>query len=76
MEKKSVEITTEYIQLGQFLKLAGIADTGGHAKILLAEAEIKVNGESENRRGKKLYNGDTVYVEGFGMFEVSRQTVQ
>jgi ribosome-associated protein len=72
MERNSVEITTEYIQLGQFLKLAGIIDTGGQAKPFLAEVPIKVNGENENRRGKKLYNGDSVDVEGFGSFVVVR----
>ncbi|WP_047153327.1 S4 domain-containing protein YaaA [Aneurinibacillus tyrosinisolvens] len=74
MNKQVVEITTEYIPLGQFLKLAGIIDTGGQAKMILAETHIEVNGETENRRGKKLYNGDTVYVDGFGTYEVSRQT--
>jgi len=74
MKKRQVTITTEYIPLGQFLKLAEIIDTGGQAKFFLAETYIEVNGEAENRRGKKLYNGDTVYVEGFGTYEVLRQT--
>ncbi|GEN34696.1 S4 domain-containing protein YaaA [Aneurinibacillus danicus] len=74
MKKRQVPITTEYIPLGQFLKLAEIIDTGGQAKFFLAETYIEVNGEAENRRGKKLYNGDTVYVEGFGTYEVLRQT--
>ncbi|MBN6187302.1 S4 domain-containing protein YaaA [Aneurinibacillus sp. BA2021] len=74
MEKQKVIIHTEYIPLGQFLKLAEIIDTGGQAKFFLAETYIEVNGEEENRRGKKLYNGDTVYVDGFGTYEVSRQT--
>ncbi|ERI04876.1 S4 domain-containing protein YaaA [Aneurinibacillus aneurinilyticus] len=73
MNKRQVTIATEYIPLGQFLKLAEIIDTGGQAKFFLAETYIEVNGEAENRRGKKLYNGDVVYVEGFGMYEVSRQ---
>ncbi|WP_027415078.1 S4 domain-containing protein YaaA [Aneurinibacillus terranovensis] len=70
MEKQRVEITTEYIPLGQFLKLAGVIDTGGQAKMILADVPIQVNGETENRRGKKLYNGDIVDVEGFGTFEI------
>ncbi|MMZ55258.1 hypothetical protein D1872_171040 [compost metagenome] len=73
MNKRQVAIMTEYIPLGQFLKLAEIIDTGGQAKFFLAETYIEVNGEAENRRGKKLYNGDVVYVEGFGMYEVSHQ---
>ena len=55
---KKMKIDTEYITLQQFLKLSGIADTGGQAKILVKELEIKVNGEKENRRGRKLYPGD------------------
>lgn len=59
---KSIFITTEYITLGNFLKFAGICQTGGHAKIFLMEEYILVNNEEENRRGKKLYNGDIVEV--------------
>ncbi len=66
-----VSIYTEYIPLGQFLKLAGIIDTGGMAKAFLAEVPIKVNGELDNRRGRKLYPGDKVEVEGYGMYEVT-----
>ncbi|MFT9849406.1 S4 domain-containing protein YaaA [Aneurinibacillus sp. REN35] len=73
MEKQKVIISTDYIPLGQFLKLAEIIDTGGQAKFFLAETYIEVNGEEENRRGKKLYNGDMVFVDGFGTYEVSRQ---
>ena len=62
MEK--VSITTEYVTLGQFLKLAGIIDTGGAVKWFLSEYEVYVNGELENRRGKKLINGDEVTFQG------------
>lgn len=58
------KITTEYITLQQFLKLENIAQTGGEAKIMATTADITVNGEKENRRGKKLYPGDVVVVEG------------
>jgi ribosome-associated protein len=69
---KIVEIKTEYIALGQFLKLADCISTGGQAKSFLEETEIKVNGEAENRRGKKLYHDFIVDVEGFGQFKVVR----
>lgn len=59
-----IQIRTEYITLSQFLKISGIADTGGQAKILVKELHILVNGEEENRRGKKLYPGDEVIVDG------------
>ncbi len=69
---ESVEIKTDYIALGQFLKLAGLIDTGGMAKAFLAEATIKVNGELENRRGRKLYPEDEVDISGYGVFKVIR----
>jgi len=59
-----IKITTEYITLQQFLKLSGIAQTGGEAKLLVKELDIKVNDELENRRGRKLYPGDKILVEG------------
>jgi ribosome-associated protein len=52
------------IRLGQLLKLAGIADSGGEAKALLAEGAVTVNGEPESRRGRQLHNGDVVTVPG------------
>ena len=54
----------DYITLQQFLKLRGIVSTGGQAKLYLQEADITVNGEKENRRGRKLYPEDIVVVEG------------
>lgn len=63
-EPISVTIKTEYITLGQFLKFAQIIDYGGLAKGFLANHEIKVNGEPESRRGRKLYPGDLIAVEG------------
>ena len=59
---QKVEIYTEYIKLEQFLKIADIVSTGGEAKMFLLTNEIMVNGEYENRRGRKLYNGDKVTV--------------
>jgi ribosome-associated protein len=52
------------IRLGQLLKLADVVDSGGELKALLAEAEILVNGEPENRRGRQLHPGDVVTVAG------------
>ena len=52
------------IRLGQFLKLAGFADTGADAKVLLELGEVEVNGEPEARRGRQLRPGDEVEVAG------------
>ncbi|OXS56670.1 RNA-binding protein [Cohnella sp. CIP 111063] len=67
---KSIGISTEYITLGQFLKLADCIGTGGEVKFFLQEKRVLVNGEPDNRRGRKLRVGDTVEVEGFGSFKI------
>jgi ribosome-associated protein len=48
------------IRLGQLLKAAGMVDTGGEAKLVLAEGEVTVNGELETRRGRQLHPGDVI----------------
>jgi ribosome-associated protein len=70
---EQIEISTEYITLGQFLKLANVIDSGGMAKWFLNEYEVYVNSELEDRRGKKLRNGDQVNVPGVGTFSVKQQ---
>lgn len=50
----------DYIRLDQFLKFAGLADSGGEAKAIILSGDIYVNGELEERRGRKLRAGDTV----------------
>ncbi|MEO0683716.1 MAG: RNA-binding S4 domain-containing protein [Cyanobacteria bacterium J06649_11] len=57
------------IKLDQFLKLLGIAQTGGQAKHIIADGDVKVNGTLETRRGRKLFTGDKVTV-GNQTFEV------
>lgn len=52
------------ITLGQFLKVAGLVATGGHAKRLIAAGEVSVNGEAELRRGRHLLCGDVVSTTG------------
>jgi ribosome-associated protein len=59
---RDVPIRGDMIRLGQLLQLAGLADTGGSAKILLAEGLVLVNGEAESRRGRQLHAGDVVAV--------------
>ena len=52
------------VTLGAFLKLAGAAGTGGHAKVMVQSGEVRVNGTVETRRGRHLVAGDTVAVAG------------
>jgi ribosome-associated protein len=54
----------ETIKLDQFLKLAQLVSTGGQAKHIIQAGFVMVNGEVETRRGRKLYDGDVVEVEG------------
>ncbi len=59
-----IEIHSEYITVGQFLKLADIVSS--------QENTVFVNGEAENRRGRKLYDGDMIRVPEFGPFIIKR----
>jgi ribosome-associated protein len=57
-----VPVTEQPIRLGQFLKLAGLAEDGGHARALLEDGAVRVNGRTETRRGAQLSAGDVVAV--------------
>ena len=55
-------IDSPVIKLDQFLKVVGVAPTGGIAKLMIQSGDVKVNGEVETRRGRKLLVGDRVTV--------------
>lgn len=57
---QEIKLRDEYIKLGQALKAAGVVDSGVTAKLLILDEKVKVNGEVEVQRGKKLYDGDVV----------------
>jgi ribosome-associated protein len=61
---RDVAIREETIRLGQLLKLAGIADSGGEARELVQDGAVRVNGEVETRRGRQLHRGDVVEAGG------------
>lgn len=61
---KKVFIKENFIKLDSALKLASAVGTGGHAKIVIQNGEVAVNGEICLMRGKKLYNGDVFTFEG------------
>lgn len=63
-ERISVLITTEFIKLESFLKLANAAGSGGMAKNFIQNGEVEVNGETCTMRGKKLRPGDSVRFNG------------
>ncbi len=62
--EETVPIRDEFIKLGQALKLAGLVGSGVEAKIVITEEQVKVNGETEVRRGRKLYPDDTFEFDG------------
>lgn len=53
-----IKLREEYIKLGQALKAAGLVDSGVEAKLVIQDGLVKVNGQTETQRGKKLYDGD------------------
>ena len=59
-----IEIRDEYIKLGQAMKLAWLVSSGIEAKVVIQEGQVKVNGEVDTRRGKKLYSGDNFEFNG------------
>ncbi|SFK65033.1 RNA-binding S4 domain-containing protein [Amycolatopsis sacchari] len=59
---REVVISTDSIRVGQFLKLANVADAGSDARSLLESGRVRVNGEAEDRRGRQLVRGDVVTV--------------
>lgn len=61
---ETVTIRDEFIKLGQALKLAGISESGVDAKEMIIDGSVKVNGEVDLRRGRKLYDGDVVEAKG------------
>ncbi|AGK51787.1 MAG: s4-like binding protein [Bacillus sp. (in: firmicutes)] len=67
---KEIKIDTEYITLGQFLKLAEVIQSGGMAKWFLSEYEVFINGDQDQRRGRKLYAGDKIKIPNIGTFIV------
>ena len=59
-----IRIRDEFIKLGQALKLAGVVEDGVEAKFVIQDGLVKVNGEVDTRRGRKLYEGDVIYFDG------------
>ena len=59
-----ITIKDEFIKLGQLLKLAGVVESGVHAKEEIQEGCVKVNGEVEYQRGKKIHAGDIIEFNG------------
>lgn len=59
-----IQIRDEFIKLGQALKLAGVVDDGVEAKFVIQDGQVKVNGEVDERRGRKVHVGDVISYNG------------
>jgi len=70
MNFEEISIKEEFIRLDSAMKLANMVVTGGHAKIVIQEGDVLVNGQVCTMRGKKLRKGDKVEFEGKGFFIV------
>lgn len=70
---RTAAIRTDFITLDAFLKWAGVAESGGHAKALVASGQVSVDGAAETRRGRKLYPGMRVQVAGADEWEITRE---
>ena len=64
METIKLRETDEFIKLGQALKAAGVVESGVDAKFAVQDGLVKVNGQTETKRGKKLVSGDKVEYDG------------
>ena len=71
-KEHTIAIHTEWIKLDQLLKFSGLAETGGHAKEMVAEGLVSVNGEVCLQRGKKIRQGDTVSVDIYTLHVVQQ----
>ena len=71
-----LKIDTEYITLGQALKMTDAISSGGMAKWFLSENEVYVNGEMEDRRGRKLRHGDLVNIPGIGRYKIIDEFIE
>ena len=60
----NIKLREEYIKLGQAIKAAGLVEDGVEAKYVIQDGLVKVNGEIDTRRGRKLYDGDIVSFQG------------
>jgi ribosome-associated protein len=72
----TVAVHGGYIELQQLLKRLDLVQSGGEVKIFLAETEIIVNSDYESRRGRKLYPGDVVIMEGIGTITITADTTE
>ena len=65
-----ITLREDYIKLGQALKAAALVEDGVEAKLVIKDGEVTVNGEVENRRGRKIHPGDTISYDGKDIYVI------
>ena len=70
---REIQIDTDYIRLDAALKLADLVQSGGHAKVVITDEQVKLNGEVCTMRGKKLRNGDVASFQGIDVAVKKRE---
>ncbi len=70
---QEIAISTEKINLDQFLKWAGLVETGGQVKLLIEDGLIYLNGIAVAERRKKIHSGDVVEIKGMGVWKVIQE---
>lgn len=64
MQEISFELRGEYIELDKLLKATGLADSGGHARMMITEGQVRVDGQAESRKTAKIRAGQRVQLQG------------
>ncbi len=72
-KNKAISITTEYIKLGQLIKLLGLISNGSEAKFFLSNNVVKVNGVIEERRGRKIYPGYDIVINDTEVYNIEEK---
>ncbi len=70
---QTIFIKTEYIKLGQLMKLLGLISNGSEAKFFLLDNKINVNGEREDRRGRKIYPGYEIVINDTDAYKIEEK---
>jgi ribosome-associated protein len=73
VDLQTITIHTEYIKLNQFLKWINVAASGAEANQMIRDGKVKVDGQIELRRGRKLYPGNCIKIEGDGLYSITRE---
>ena len=75
MQKEQIAIITEFITMDKLLKFSGVADTGGHAFLMVEDGIIKLNGKLVTEKRKKVFPGDVVNIDNQIELTITKETI-